>query len=63
MRPLSARSDAADVRDAEDDGGSGAADDGLRSSVTCTSDAATLGEPHVVQKRAVSVRPLPQWEQ
>lgn len=64
MRPLSARSEALEVRDPEDGGGDkGTGDDGLRSSVTCTSDPEEFGAPHAAQKRAAERRLLPQLAQ
>jgi len=44
----------------EDDGATGAGDDGLRSTVTCTSEPDELDVPQFGQKRAESLNPLPQ---
>src|SRR5215469_15388791 len=65
MRPLSARSEALEVRDPEDGGGddTGSGDDGLRSSVTWTSYPEAFGVPQEAQKRAEERRLLPQLAQ
>jgi hypothetical protein len=63
MRPLSARSDALELRDPEDGGDSGTGDDGLRSSVTCISDAPAFGAPQATQNRPEDRRLLPQLAQ
>lgn len=65
MRPLSARSEALEPepRDPEDGGDTGSGDDGLRSSVTCTSEPAEFAAPQAGQKRAEESRLLPQLAQ
>ena len=62
MRPLSARRPLPELLPCDDDGEGGTGDDGLRSSVTCTSASApeAFGSPHDEQNRAVAGSPLPQ---
>jgi len=64
MRPLSARKELVEMRleeaEVEDDGATAAGDDGLRSTVTCTSEPDELDVPQFGQKRAESLNPLPQ---
>jgi hypothetical protein len=66
MRPLSARSDAEELRKGEDDEGggvNGTGDEGLRSSVTWTSCLPEFGVPQEEQNRADSRGLLPQCAQ
>jgi hypothetical protein len=47
----------------EEEAGAGTGDEGLRSSVTCTSEPAALGAPHEEQKLADCDVALPQLGQ